>query len=127
MKIEANITGRTVLSVDGACSGRKAACAAVASRDGEIVAQVSRFVPHAEGYALAAEIAAGDSLGWEQVFLDAMAGARPPWGSRVRGWREVEYRLPLVLDQVLLDGAPVEQALRQAARELDRLLAETER
>jgi hypothetical protein len=77
MKIEASITGRTVLSVDGACSGRKAACAAVASRDGEIVAQVSRFVPHAEGYALAAEIAAVglaalllDTLGDEEVVVE---------------------------------------------------------
>jgi len=77
--------------------------------------------------ALAAEIAAADRLGWERVFLDAMDNARPPWGARVRGWREVEYRLPLVLDQVLLEQVPLETALRQAARELDRVLAETER
>lgn len=47
-----------ILSVDGACSGRKAACAAVASRGGRIIAQFSGFVPHVQGYALAAEIAA---------------------------------------------------------------------
>lgn len=52
------MTGRTILSVDGACSGRKAACAAVATRDGKVIAQVSRSVARVEGYALAAEIAA---------------------------------------------------------------------
>lgn len=52
------MTGEAILSVDGACSGKKAACAAVASRDGKIVAQVSRSVPHANGYSLTAEIAA---------------------------------------------------------------------
>jgi len=52
------LTGEAILSVDGACSGKRAACAAVASRDGKIVAQVSRGVPHANGYSLTAEIAA---------------------------------------------------------------------
>lgn len=55
---EAGMTDTIVFSVDGACSGKKAACAAVAPRDGKIVAQVSRFVRHADGYALAAELAA---------------------------------------------------------------------
>ena len=52
------MSGETILSVDGACSGKKAACAAVASRDGEVIAQIDRSVPHAGGYALTAEIAA---------------------------------------------------------------------
>ncbi len=46
-----------VISTDGACSGRRAACAAVLTIDGRIVAEKSRAVPHALGYALAAEIA----------------------------------------------------------------------
>lgn len=52
------MSGETILSVDGACSGKKAACAAIASQAGKIVAQASRGVAHANGYSLAAEIAA---------------------------------------------------------------------
>lgn len=75
---------------------------------------------------LAAEVAAADSLGWEQVFLAAMPGARVPWGARVRGWREVENRLPQALDEVLLAGRPLHEALAAAAADIDRLLAETD-
>lgn len=46
-----------VVSVDGACSGKRAACAAVLSMRGRILAEKSRPVPGAGGYALAAEIA----------------------------------------------------------------------
>jgi hypothetical protein len=76
---------------------------------------------------LGAEVAAADTLGWERVFLDAMTTARVPWGARVRGWREVEHRLPQALDEVLLAGRPLGEALTAAARDIDRILAETER
>jgi hypothetical protein len=56
-----------------------------------------------------------------------MATARAPWGSRVRGWREVENRLPDAIDQVLLDGRDLHAALADAAHDIDRILAETER
>lgn len=46
-----------VLSVDGACSGRRATCAAVLSVNGEVVAEASRHLPNVDGYVLAAEIA----------------------------------------------------------------------
>jgi hypothetical protein len=46
-----------VISTDGACSGRRAACAAVLTFGGRVVAEKSRTVPHVQGYALAAEIA----------------------------------------------------------------------
>jgi len=46
-----------VVSVDGACSEKRAACAAVLSVGGRIVAEKSRAAPDAEGYVLAAEIA----------------------------------------------------------------------
>lgn len=76
---------------------------------------------------LGREVAAADTLGWEQVFLEAMPTARVPWGSRVRGWREIENRLPQALDEVLLGGRPLHEALVAAARDIDRILAETER
>jgi len=47
---------RWVISVDGACSGRRAACAAVLWIDGKPIAQVSRRLPEVDGYVLAAEI-----------------------------------------------------------------------
>jgi hypothetical protein len=46
-----------VLSIDGACTGRRAACAAVLSIDEEIVDEISRALPQVDGYVLAAEIA----------------------------------------------------------------------
>jgi ABC-type glycerol-3-phosphate transport system substrate-binding protein len=76
---------------------------------------------------IAEQVAAQDPLGWEQVFLSAMTSARAPWGARVRGWREVEHRLPQLLDEVLIGGRPLHQALVAAALDIDRILAETER
>lgn len=52
------MTDAVLLSVDGACSGKKAACAAVLTIGDRVVAEHSRSVSDVEGYALAAEIAA---------------------------------------------------------------------
>lgn len=52
------MTDAILLSVDGACSGRKAACAAVLTVGDKVVAERTRSVSDVEGYALAAEIAA---------------------------------------------------------------------
>ena len=46
-----------VLSVDGACSGRRATCAAVLSVNEDVVAEASRHLPDVDGYVLAAEVA----------------------------------------------------------------------
>jgi ribonuclease HI len=51
-------TSAVVISIDGACSGKRCACAAVLVRDGRVVAERSRRLPEVDGYALAAEIAA---------------------------------------------------------------------
>ena len=52
------MTDAILLSVDGACSGRKAACAAVLTIGDKVVAERSQSVSDVQGYALAAEIAA---------------------------------------------------------------------
>jgi hypothetical protein len=54
------------ISVDGACSGKRAACAAVLAFDGKIVDEISRALPQVDGYVLAAEIA-GVALASELV------------------------------------------------------------
>jgi hypothetical protein len=67
-----------------------------------------------------------DTTGWEAVFQSALRAGRVPWGARVRGWREIENRLPDVIDQVLLEGRDLDQALRDAARDIDAILARTD-
>lgn len=79
------------------------------------------------GLTVAAEsLVARDTTGWERVFQYALRGARPPWGSRVRGWREIENRLPDVIDQVLLQHRPLDAALHDAAVDIDAILRRTE-
>ena len=56
-QIERRMNNDIVISVDGGCSGNRSACAAVLAVGDRIVAEKSRTVPHAQGYALAAEIA----------------------------------------------------------------------
>jgi hypothetical protein len=51
------MTADIVISVDGACSGRKAAAAAVLSVGGRILGERSRYLWEVDGYVLAAEIA----------------------------------------------------------------------
>ena len=55
---ELRVVDRLVVSVDGACSGRRCACAAILMCNGRIVAEASQSVPLAGGYVLGAEIAA---------------------------------------------------------------------
>jgi ribonuclease HI len=60
------MTADVVISVDGACSGRKAAAAAVLLVDSRIVGERSRYLWEVDGYVLAAEIA-GVALAAELV------------------------------------------------------------
>jgi hypothetical protein len=52
------MTEKVVISVDGACSGKRCTCAACVTRNGRVVAESSRRLPEVDGYVLAAEIAA---------------------------------------------------------------------
>jgi hypothetical protein len=52
------MTEPLVASVDGGCSGRRCACAAVVMRNGRVVAEASHNLPSAGGYVLGAEVAA---------------------------------------------------------------------
>jgi hypothetical protein len=60
------VTHKVIISVDGACSGRRCVCAACATRNGRVIGEGSRSLPEVDGYILAAEIAAM-ALGVELV------------------------------------------------------------
>lgn len=75
---------------------------------------------------VADQMTASDTTGWEAVFQAALTSGRVPWGARVRGWREIENRLPDVIDQVLLNGRDLDDALREAARDIDAILQRTD-
>ena len=78
-------------------------------------------LPTLTGAATALE--AGDTSGWEAVFLRASRHARVPWGARIERWREVEAALPDLMDRVTLEGVDPQIAAREMARRIDRLLA----
>jgi ABC-type glycerol-3-phosphate transport system substrate-binding protein len=78
-------------------------------------------LPTLTGAATALE--AGDTSGWESVFLRASRHARAPWGARIERWREVEAALPDLMDRVTLEGVDPRMAAREMARRIDRLLA----
>ena len=66
-------TGRLIISIDGACSGKRAACAAVCARGGRVVSEESRFLPAVDGYVLAAELG-GVALAMELIASDTEPG-----------------------------------------------------
>lgn len=59
----------------------------------------------------------------EQAFLSIVPSARPPWGSRVVGYDLVEDIGQKMMDAVIKGGADPMEALRDAARKIDRELA----
>lgn len=58
-----------------------------------------------------------------QAFLPIVPSARPPWGAKVEGYTLVEKIGQSMMDSILQNDVPVEQAVRQAAREIDQELA----
>jgi ribonuclease HI len=99
---------RYVISVDGACSGKRAACAAVLATDAKVVAESSRSLPQVDGYVLAAEIAgvalAGELLEHESGPLAVTVETDNPDVPRViqEGYQPEQFsRIP----QALLESA----------------------
>jgi hypothetical protein len=84
-------TGPLIISVDASCSGRRAACAAVATIADRVIATRSRFLADIDGYALAAEIAA--------VAIGAGLAATLPAGGEIVV--EIDN---LLVRRVLLEG-----------------------
>jgi len=98
------MTAAIVISVDGACSGRKAAAAAVLSVDGRIVGERSRNLWEVDGYVLAAEIAgvalAAELVGdeWEQEAITIEVDNADVPRVIADGYRPVQFhRIPPAL------------------------------
>ena len=58
----------------------------------------------------------------EKAFVDIVPLCRPPWGAKVERYNLVEPIGEKMMDRVLNQGVPPKQALRDAAREIDREL-----
>lgn len=69
-----------------------------------------------------AEFAARDSTGLERAFLRVVEDGRPPWGTRIARFREVEAILPDIIDRVVIRGDSVVTAARDVARRIDAIL-----
>jgi len=71
----------------------------------------------------ARDLVAGDTTGWESVFVAATRSARQPWGASIERWREVELVLHELMDLVVLEGTAPEEATRVVATRVDDVLA----
>ncbi|MCU0452965.1 MAG: extracellular solute-binding protein [Bacteroidetes bacterium] len=73
---------------------------------------------------VAEEIVAIDPYGWERPFVEEVPFCRQPWGSVIERFSEIEWTLQDAVDDVVLNGVPVNQALAKAALKVDRQLEE---
>jgi multiple sugar transport system substrate-binding protein len=67
--------------------------------------------------AVAAEFAADDPR--EQAFIDEVAYARAPWGTRISDWSVVEQLCGEAIERVLLGRATPEESLAETAKLVD--------
>ena len=63
-----------------------------------------------------------DSLGLEAAFRRQVALGRPPWGTRISRFREVEAALPDIIDRVVIRGEAVAAVAADVARRIDQVL-----
>lgn len=71
---------------------------------------------------VAREIAAEDSTGMEQIFLQEVQFARQPWGTRIEDFTAISDQLPEIFDRVIWGGEPLEDVVREVAERIDRML-----
>ena len=63
-----------------------------------------------------------DSLGLEAAFRRQVVLGRPPWGTRISRFREVEAALPDIIDRVVIRGEAVAAVAADVARRIDQVL-----
>ncbi len=72
---------------------------------------------------VAAEVAAADTTGVEQAFMELVEGARMTWGAYVRDFSRVEALAVEIMDRRLLNGEALAASAADVARRVDRVLA----
>jgi hypothetical protein len=72
---------------------------------------------------VARQVAAADTTGLEQAFLDLVPFGRPPWGATVPDFHEIEELSFDIMDRVLLRGEAPAAAARAVARRIDQVIA----
>lgn len=68
---------------------------------------------------VAAEQAAKDSLGIEQVFVEEVQYCRQPWGTLVERFSELELIFQDAVDDVLINGKPIHESFTRYAIRVD--------
>jgi multiple sugar transport system permease protein len=87
-----------------------------------------RAVRHLEipsSRAVAEELVAHDSLGFERAFVAEVPFCRQPWGSLIERFSEVEWTLQDAVDEVLVNGQPIHETMNRYATKIDRQLENT--
>jgi multiple sugar transport system substrate-binding protein len=73
--------------------------------------------------AVAYDIAAADTTGVEQAFLDLVPTGRQPWGATVVDFHEIEELSFDIMDRHLLRGEPLLETAAEIARRIDEVIA----
>lgn len=76
---------------------------------------------------IAEENARADTSGIERIFLQEVAFARQPWGTRIEDFTAISDVLPEVYDRVIWGGEPLDQVLPDVAAKIDRILLRRDR
>jgi len=74
---------------------------------------------------VAAEQAAQDPYGIEQVFYEEVQYARQPWGTLVEQYSRIEDIAKDAVDQVMIGGRPMHTVFTEAAIKMERELSQT--
>lgn len=73
---------------------------------------------------VAEENAAADTTGYEKTFLEEVAHARLPWGTKVEDFTTLEDILKQIFDRVIWGQEELDAVVRDVASKIDALLAE---
>lgn len=122
--------GRTnVMYESGWCvpvdaSHPKEAAELAAFMAGSFAARVrsSQFLELPAVRAIAEEIVAADTTGWEAAFFREVPFCRQPWGSKIERFSEIEWTLQDAVDEVMLKEAPMHETMTAYAARIDREL-----
>ncbi len=68
---------------------------------------------------VAEEFAKNDPTGLEQIFIDEVSYCRQPWGSVIERFSEIEWILQDAVDEVMINGKPMEETMTRFAGKVD--------